>query len=65
MAQGNGTDPLTESRRMEIFSALVDAQDHEVGVEQSRRLVAERFGVSESEVRQIEREGLDGQWPPL
>ena len=27
--------------------------------------VAERFGVSEQQVREIEREGLDGQWPPL
>jgi hypothetical protein len=44
--------------------ALVDAQDHDLSVAQSRRLVAERFGVSERQVRQIEREGLERQWPP-
>ena len=61
------TDPaqLSEERRREIFLALVDAQDHEIGVAQSRTDVAHRFGVSESQVRQIEREGIEQQWPPL
>jgi hypothetical protein len=31
----------------------------------SRKAVADRFGVTEQQVRQIEREGLDGNWPPL
>jgi DNA-directed RNA polymerase sigma subunit (sigma70/sigma32) len=57
--------PLTEPDRKEIFLALVDAQDHEMSVPQSRKLIAERFGVSEHQVRQIEREGLDNGWPPL
>lgn len=65
MAEGKGDNNLTEARRKEIFLALVDAQDHDMGVAQSRRLIAERFGVSENQVRQIEREGLDQQWPPL
>jgi hypothetical protein len=43
----------------------VDAQDHEIDVAHSRRLMVERFGVSDSQVRQIEREGMDNQWPPL
>jgi hypothetical protein len=61
------TDPaqISEDRRKEIFLALVDAQDHEIGVAQSRMDVAQRFGVSESQVRQIEREGIEQQWPPL
>jgi NADH:ubiquinone oxidoreductase subunit E len=54
-----------EPRRKEIFHALVDAQDQEMSVAQSRKLVAERFGLSESQVRQIEQEGLDREWPPL
>jgi hypothetical protein len=54
-----------EPRRKEIFQALVDAQDQEMGVAQSRRFVAERFGVTESQVRKIEQEGLDHEWPPL
>ncbi len=56
---------LPEPQRQELFLALVDAQDHDLTVEQSRKLVAERFGVSEHQVRAIEREGLDNGWPPL
>ena len=36
-----------EARRKEIFMALVEAQDQEVGVARSRRLIAERFSVTE------------------
>jgi hypothetical protein len=57
--------PLPEARRKEIFLALVDAQDHDMPVDLSRKVVSERFGVSESQVRLIEREGLDNDWPPL
>lgn len=56
---------IAEPRRKEIFEALVDAQDQAMTVAQSRQIVAERFGIQEAEVRQIEREGLDRQWPPL
>jgi hypothetical protein len=56
---------LPETQRKEIFLALVEAQDHEMSVAQSRALIAERFSVSEDLIRQIEREGLDQQWPPL
>jgi hypothetical protein len=57
--------PPPEPRRKEIFLALVEAQDHRMSPAESRKLVAERFGVSEGQVRQIEREGLDNEWPPL
>ena len=56
---------VPEDRRKEIFAALVDAQDQEVPVGESRRLIAGRYGLSQSQVRQIEREGLDHGWPPL
>jgi hypothetical protein len=56
---------LPESVRKEIFQALVEAQDHEMSVSQSRKMIAERFGVSDTQLRQIEREGLDQEWPPL
>ena len=65
MTSSNAGEPLAEERRRAIFLALVEAQDRSAGVEKSRREVAERFGVSEVEVRRIEREGLDRQWPPL
>ena len=59
------THELPEPHRREVFLALVDAQDHDLGVRPSRQLVAQRFAISEAQVRQIEREGLDRQWPPL
>ena len=65
MAHDQGHESLSEDSRKEVFLALVDLQDHELDVAQSRRLVGQRFGISESVVRQIEREGMDRQWPPL
>ena len=65
MTQDDSHAQLSEERRKEIFLALVDAQDHEMDVSQSRKLVAQRFGATEKQVRQIEREGLDRLWPPL
>jgi hypothetical protein len=65
MTQDTGHEQLSEERRKEIFLALVDAQDHELDVAESRRLVGRRFEVSEGQVRQIEREGLERKWPPL
>jgi hypothetical protein len=56
---------LLLEERMRVFLALVEAQDGEMTVAQSRKAVAERFGVTEQQVRQIEREGLDDKWPPL
>ena len=65
MTDDTSDQQLCETRRKEIFFALVDAQDHHIGVAHSRRLMVERFGVSDSQVREIEREGMDNQWPPL
>ena len=65
MIQESGPQLISEDQRKEIFRALVHAQDHALDVAQSRCLVEQRFGVSESQVRHIEREGLDCQWPPL
>lgn len=65
MIQDQATDQLSEDRRKEIFLALVNAQDKEMGVAESRRFVVEHFGISDGQVRQIEREGMDRQWPPL
>jgi hypothetical protein len=65
MAQRKVEEALSEPRRKEIFQALVEFQDQEMSVTQSRKLIAERFGVSDVQIRSIEREGLDQQWPPL
>ncbi|MFL5338659.1 MAG: hypothetical protein ACJ8F7_00705 [Gemmataceae bacterium] len=65
MTQDYGAEQLAEDRRKEIFLAIVDAQDQNMGVPESRQLIVERFGVSENQVRLIEREGVQQQWPPL
>jgi len=56
---------LTEDKRREMFAALVHAQDQKIDVPRSRKLMAERFGVTENQVKIIEREGLNSNWPPL
>jgi Mg2+/Co2+ transporter CorC len=65
MLPGTNDQQLTEERRKEIFLALVNAQDQQLSVADSRRQIEGQFGVSESQVRQIEREGMQNQWPPL
>ena len=65
MIQTTVESNVPESRRKEVFLALVDAQDREMSVAESRKLVGERFGITEIQVREIEREGMKQQWPPL
>jgi hypothetical protein len=65
MPQHEADKPLPLEQRMAVFLALVEVQDEAMTVPQSRKATAERFGISEQQVRRIEREGLDGQWPPL
>jgi len=65
VAESKGPTLLSEDRRRELFLALVEAQDNEMGVARSRLLVSKRFGVTEAQVKEIESEGLDRQWPPL
>ena len=65
MTELDSGPPVAEDRRREIFAALVEAQDRQTPVAQSRAAVAKRFGVSAAQLRDIEREGLDNAWPPL
>jgi hypothetical protein len=65
MPENDVEEPLSESRRREIFLALVEAQDQDMTVAQSRKVIAERFGVTDRQLKQIEQEGLDREWPPL
>ena len=61
--QPDDTIPLDQ--RQTIFRAVVEAQDSGVGVANSRAEVARQFAVTEQMVKEIEREGLANQWPPL
>jgi ribonuclease HII len=56
---------LTTTQRREIFQNLVETQDQVANVRKSYEVVTERFSITEAELRQIEEEGLDKEWPPL
>ena len=57
---------LTLQQRREIFSTLVATQDlGAMTVAESRKHVIEQFSISDVQLRQIEEEGLDKEWPPL
>jgi hypothetical protein len=58
-------DEIPVEQRQVIFKALVEAQDGGQGVAASRTEAAKRFSVTEDQVKDIEREGLANQWPPL
>jgi hypothetical protein len=57
---------LTIQQRREVFQALVAVQDLGLmTVAESRVHVAKQFDITEAQVRQIEEEGLENEWPPL
>ena len=57
---------LTTQQRQEIFHALVTTQDLGVmTVAQSVQHVIKHFDITEAQLRQIEDEGIDKEWPPL
>ena len=58
-------EQISEARRREIFAAVVEAQDGKMDVARSRQLVAFRFGLNETQIEQIEQQGIEGEWPPL
>ena len=56
---------LTLQQRQEIFRDLVLTQDVVLNVPRSRQIITERYDITEAQLRQIEDEGLDKEWPPL
>jgi hypothetical protein len=58
-------DGLSQEIRMDVFAAVVAAQDRGVSVPASWHQTARRFRLSVGEVERIQRQGLDHQWPPL
>lgn len=56
---------LHEVDRKEVFLAIVRMQDEGNSVDESRGRAALRFGIDDDQVREIEREGIAKQWPPL
>jgi hypothetical protein len=57
---------LTVAERREIFLNLVTTQDSgNLSVAESREQVARNFKITDAQLRQIEEEGLEKEWPPL
>jgi hypothetical protein len=57
---------LTLQQRKEIFRALVDMQDrNEMSVPDSRQNVIKQHKITDVQLRQIEEEGTEKDWPPL
>jgi len=60
------TKRLTLQQRKEIFSSLVSMQDSgTMTVADSRQAVIKQYKISDVQLRQIEEEGIDKDWPPL
>jgi hypothetical protein len=60
------TKRLTTQQRQEIFNALVRTQDLGLmTVGESVQHVIKQFDITEAQLRQIEDEGIDKEWPPL
>src|SRR5262249_53659212 len=58
---------LSIQQRREIFQDLVEIQDSliPVNVRKSYEIVTEKYEITEAQLRQIENEGIEKQWPPL
>ncbi len=57
---------LSVQQRREIFHALVTTQDSaKMSVPDSLRHISDQFDITEAQVRQIQEEGIDKDWPPL
>jgi hypothetical protein len=60
------TKRLTTQQRQEIFQALVATQDMGVmSVAESHEAIEKQFGISDEQLRKIEDEGIEKEWPPL
>ena len=65
MAKDKADKPISTDERKAIFLALVQSQDEGMSLVLSRRAIAKQFEISDRRLRQIEQEGIDGNWPPL
>lgn len=57
---------LTIQQRKEIFHSLVVTQDRgNMTVADSLKHVVDEYAISEEQLRQIQDEGIEKEWPPL
>ena len=65
MPRSDTLNPVPLEKRQEIFLAVVEAQDQGLSVEDARDHTAKLFAVTPAQVKAIESEGVDNEWPPL
>ena len=65
MSHQQSDESLPVEHAQSIFLAVVEAQDAGASVLVARAEIARRFSVTEEQVKDIEREGVANQWPPL
>lgn len=59
-------DRMTLKQRQTIFKALVDLQDRQqMSIKETLAKVSEDFGITEIQLRNIQDEGINAEWPPL
>jgi hypothetical protein len=57
---------LTVGQKKEIFRSLVETQDQGgMPVADSLKHVCQLFAITEHQLRQIQEEGINKEWPPL
>ena len=56
---------LTVQERKAIFRALVTAQDEVHNVRESYEKVTQHYEISQEQLKLIEDEGVENEWPPL
>jgi hypothetical protein len=59
------TKRLTLQQRRDIFRDLVATQDLGMPVRRSYQIITEKYDINDVQLRQIEDEGLEKEWPPL
>jgi len=56
---------MLQDKRQRIFADLVGLQDKGMNTLESRRQIADRYGIEPQELIEIEEEGIEQEWPPL
>jgi hypothetical protein len=59
------TKRLTLQQRRDIFRDLVATQDLGMPVRRSYQIITEKYELTDAQLKQIEDEGLEKEWPPL
>lgn len=65
LAEDNPAKKFSLDQRRRIFLDLVSAQDAHVAVAVSRQTVMSEHGLTDEQLKAIEEEGIDKEWPPL